>query len=119
IVRAVLEAVALRLSLVYALLRPLAAASHVLVGSGGALAASPAWAQIIANALDHAVIVSPAEEATSRGAALLALDALGLRPLTAATPVPSGSTFVPDPIGRARSAAALDRQRALDRALDL
>jgi len=118
IVRAVLEAVALRLALVYALLEPRAASDHLLVGSGGALVASPAWAQIIADALDRPLIVSREEEATSRGVALLALDALGLRPFATATAAPSGTTFRPDPIGHARSVAALARQQALDRALE-
>jgi gluconokinase len=117
IVRAILEAVALRLTLVYALLRPRAAADHVVVGSGGALAASAAWAQIIADALDHPLIVPREEEATSRGAALLALDALGTRPFTTPTPVPSGTTFLPNPVGHARLAAALERQRKLDAGL--
>jgi gluconokinase len=118
IARAVLEAVALRLTLVYALLAPHAAPDHVVIGSGGALLASPAWAQIIADALDRPLIVSPEEEATSRGAALLALDALGRRPLTTPTPVPSGTTLSPDPVAHARSVTALHRQRALDRALE-
>ena len=117
IVRAVLEAIALRLRLVYGLLAPRAAADHVLVGSGGALVASPAWSQIIADTLDRPLIVSPEEEATSRGAALLALDALGLRRFTTATPTPHGRTFVPDPVAHARASAALARQEALDRAL--
>jgi gluconokinase len=117
VARAVLEAVALRLALVYTLLAPLAAPEHAVVGSGGALAASPAWAQIIADALDHALVVSAEEEATSRGAALLALDALGLRPFVSPTAVPAGTTFRPDPLGHARSVAALERQRALDRAI--
>jgi gluconokinase len=115
--RAVLEAVALRLTLVYALLGARAAPDHVVVGSGGALVASAAWTQIIADALGRPVIVSRQEEATSRGAALLALDALGLRPVDTATPVPAGTTVRPDPIGHARSAAALDRQRRLDAGL--
>ena len=119
IVRAVLEAIALRLRLVYGLLAPRAAADHLLVGSGGALVASPAWSQIIADTLDRPLIVSPEEEATSRGAALLALDALGLRRFTTATPIPRGRTFVPDPVAHARATVALARQEALDRALGL
>ncbi len=117
IVRAVLEAIALRLALVYTLLEPRAASGHLVVGSGGALGASGAWAQMIADALDRPLIVSREEEATSRGAALLALDALGVRSVATATPAPSGTTFRPDPIGHARSVAALERQQALDRAL--
>jgi gluconokinase len=114
ILRAMLEAVALRLVRVYDLLRPHAAPEHVVVGSGGALATSAAWAQIIADALGHPLIVSREEEATSRGAALLALDALGLRPLTTPAPAPSGQTFVPDPARHARYLEALARQRALE-----
>jgi gluconokinase len=114
ILRAMLEAVALRLARVYELLRPLAAAEHVVVGSGGALAASPAWAQIIADALGRPLVVSREEEATSRGAALLALDASGVRPLTTPTPEPSGRTFAPDPARHARYTEALQRQRELE-----
>jgi gluconokinase len=114
ILHAMLEAVALRLARVYALLRPLAAPDHVVIGSGGALATSRAWAQIVADALGHPLVVSPEPEATSRGAALLALDALGLRPPGAATPEPPGETLVPDPARHARYAEALDRQRALE-----
>ena len=117
IARAILEAVALRLRLVYAMLAPCAAADHLIVGSGGALVASPVWSQIIADTLDRPLIVSPEEEATSRGAALLALDALGLRRFATATPAPRGRTFVPDPVAHARANAALARQEALDRAL--
>lgn len=114
ILRAMLESVALRLARVYELLGPRAAPEHVVVGSGGALAASAAWAQIIADALGRPLIVSPEEEATSRGAALLALDALGRRPFDAAASTPSGTTFVPDPSRHARYAEALARQRTLE-----
>jgi gluconokinase len=114
ILRAMLEAVALRLARVYDLLRPQAAPEHLVVGSGGALAASAAWAQIIADALGRPLIVSREEEATSRGAALLALDAVGLRPLSGPSSPPSGTTFVPDEGRHARYAEALARQRSLE-----
>jgi gluconokinase len=114
ILRATLEAVALRLARVYALLQPHAAPGHAVVGSGGALVASAAWAQIIADALGRPLVVSPQEEATSRGAALLALDALGERALATPTPAPVGATFVPDPARHARYREALARQRALE-----
>jgi len=114
ILHATLEAVALRLVRVYELLRPHATRDHVVVGSGGALRASAAWARIIANALGHSLLVSAEEEATSRGAALLALDALGRRPLRASTPTPSGTTFDPDAARHARYREALARQRALE-----
>ncbi|MGH7323214.1 MAG: gluconokinase [Candidatus Rokuibacteriota bacterium] len=117
ILRAALEAVALRLALVYDLLRPLAAPDHAIVASGGALAQSRAWAQTIADALGHSVALCQEEEATSRGAALLALDALGRLPDLAATPAPLAATFRPDAVRQARLRQALERQRRLDAAL--
>jgi gluconokinase len=114
LVRAALEAVALRLALVYARLAPCAAPEHLVVGSGGALARSRAWSQMIADALGRPLTWSRESEATTRGAALLALDAVGTRPLGRAVPAPLGDTFVPDAARHARYQDALARQVALD-----
>jgi gluconokinase len=114
IAQAALEAVALRLALVYRLLAPHAAADHAVVASGGAITRSPAWSRMIADALGHAVAWSHEPEATSRGAALLALDALGARPAPGPAAEPVGETFRPDPARHARYRAALERQVALD-----
>jgi len=46
-----MEAVALRLALVYELLAPHAAPDHVVVASGGAISHSRAWTQMLADAL--------------------------------------------------------------------
>ncbi|HSF06597.1 MAG TPA: gluconokinase [Methylomirabilota bacterium] len=117
IARAALEAVALRLALVYGLLRPHAAGEHLIVASGGALAGSPAWAQIIADALGHPIVLARDHEMTSRGAALLALEALGRLPDLAGLAVPPGERLHPDPIRHARLRQALERQRRLDATL--
>jgi gluconokinase len=114
IVRAALEAVALRLALVYDLLAPHAAADHVIVASGGAVARSRAWTQMIADACGRAVTWSRVTEATSRGAALLALQAVGAVRDLGAVPAPLGETFVPDAARHARYRAAVDRQQRLD-----
>ncbi len=114
IVHAALESVALRLALVYRLLAPHAAADHVVVASGGALTRSRAWTQMVADALGHPIAWSHEPEATSRGAALLALDAVGALPDLAAVRAPLGETFTPDPARHARYVAALERQAALD-----
>src|SRR5207253_926613 len=66
ITRAALEAVALRLALVYDLLAPCAAPAHTIVASGGALARSRVWTQITADALGQPIRWSPTSEATSR-----------------------------------------------------
>ena len=114
IVHAALEAVALRLARVYALLAPHATAEHVIVASGGGVTRSRAWSRMIADALGHAIAWSHEPEATSRGAALLALDALGVRAHGDIAPLELGETFIPDAARHARYAAALDRQAALD-----
>jgi gluconokinase len=114
ILRAALEAVALRLALVYDLLRPHAAARHEVVASGGAVARSRAWAQTIADALGHPVALSREQEATSRGVALLTLEALGQLPDLAAVRAPLGETLSPDAAHQARLRHALDRQRRLE-----
>jgi len=80
------------------------------VGSGGALARSPAWAQIVADALGVPVALGGDAEASARGAALLALEALGV-----AAPEPSAPLRVlqPAPERHARYRAARERQRQL------
>jgi len=114
IVHAALEAVALRLALVYRLLAPYAAHEHAVIASGGAVTQSRAWTRMLADALGHPVTWSHEPEATSRGAALLAWQALGDISDLASVRGPLGETFEPDPARHARYREALDRQRALD-----
>ena len=94
IARALMEAVACRLALVYGRLAPLAAPGHTVVASGGALGHSPLWASITADALGVPLVLSSAGEASARGAALIALTAEGA---PAPPPLPRGRTFDPDP----------------------
>jgi len=113
ILRAALEAVALRLALVYEVLAPHAAPDHTIVASGGALARSRAWREIVADALGRPITWLTEREATSRGAARLALHALGALPDLAEAP-PPGEIVAPDPAHHARYRDALERQRRLD-----
>ena len=113
VLQAALESVALRLGLIYERLAPLAAPAHEVVASGGALVRSRVWAQMIADALGRALRLDGESEASSRGAALLALDALGLPPGLAAAPMGGGELIVPDPLRRDRYRQALARQRRL------
>jgi gluconokinase len=114
ILHAALEAVALRLALVYERLRPCAAPEHVIVASGGGVAHSLAWTRMIADALGHPVARSVELEATSRGAALLALEATGVLHDLASARAPLADTVDPDPARHARYRDALARQRQLD-----
>jgi len=114
IMRAMLEAVALRLGIVYELLVPCLARDHAVVASGGGFAHARTWAQIITDVLNRPITVLHDEEATSRGAALLALSALGRRPELASGRPPDGDTLRPDAARHAHYREALARQRALD-----
>ena len=71
--QAALEAVALR----FAELADLLPELREVVATGGALAADPDWVQIVADALERPVEISAVEEASLRGAAVVALERLG------------------------------------------
>jgi gluconokinase len=86
----------------------------MIVASGAALGHSRAWTQIIANAIGQPITLSAEPEATSRGAALLALEALGVLPDLASVRQPLGETFVPQRAHHVRYREALERQRRLD-----
>ncbi|PYM24460.1 MAG: carbohydrate kinase [Candidatus Rokuibacteriota bacterium] len=114
ILHAALEAVALRLSLVYELLAPLADADHVIVASGGAISRSPHWRRMLADALGRPIHSSAESEATGRGAALLALEAVGDIADATAVRGALGEVVQPDAARHARYRAALERHRRLD-----
>jgi gluconokinase len=69
---------------------------------------------MLADALGRAVHLSPEAEATSRGAAVLALEAVGVLPDVRVVRAPLGEVFAPDPAHHARYRAALERHRRLD-----
>ena len=110
ILRALIEAVAYRLAAIYDRLRPLATPGHVVIASGAALSRSRAWAQILADALGVPIEVREDVEASSRGAALLALERLGCPAPPFGQPGPS---VRPDPGRRDIYAAARVRQDRL------
>ena len=97
IVRAGLEAVACRFALVHELLRPLANPSYQIICSGGAIEHWPVWPRIIADAIGEPLVASAEPEASARGAALLALEALGAIPNLEEADTPLGRTYDPDP----------------------
>jgi gluconokinase len=77
ILQAGMEAVAYRLAAIFDLLLRAAPEPSRIVASGGALVRSRAWTQVVADVLERPVTRSLASEASCRGAALLALEALG------------------------------------------
>ena len=113
IVRAGLEAVALRIGLVFDLLRPLLPEGTQVVANGGALVGSPVWLQIITDVLGRTVAVSKVGEASARGAALLALEAMdALEDLEEAQPL-TETLFEPDNGRHEIYRGAAERQREL------
>lgn len=113
IVRAAVEAVAYRFRLISDALLAHAAADAEIRASGGALRSSPALAQTIADALGLPLKVSSVGEASSRGAVLLALEALGKIKDVADVPPPTRDVIVPDRSRRDVYRRGLERQQKL------
>lgn len=109
ILRAGMEAVALRFARIHESLGPV----REIVASGGALLRSPAWIRMLADALGRPILPSEEPEASSRGAALLALEALGIVKRLEDLPSAVGPAVVPDPARHAKYLAALERQQNL------
>jgi gluconokinase len=117
ILRAGLEAVAYRFALIYRGLAAQVPQAQHFIASGGGLLHSPAWLQIMADVLGRPVSVGTVDEASSRGNALLALEALGAIPDVTAVPTSLGQSYQPRPQYRPVYDAALARHEALYQAL--
>ena len=113
ILQAQMEAVALRLALIFDVLKT--PGSRVMAG-GGALRSSPIWAQMIADAFDTPIQLLDEAEITARGVALLLRHRLDGRALDADRPRVSQ---ILRPMSRNVSAlrAARERQQELYRRL--
>jgi gluconokinase len=112
ILRAGMEAVAYRFALLAAALDKINPRMAI-VGTGNALLASPAWAQMIADALGRRIELSTTSEASCRGAALLALEALGKIDNIETIDPDFGQAFEPDMKRHAVYAQAIERQQKL------
>ena len=67
----------------------------------------------MADVLGQPVIASTEPEATSRGSALLALEALGALPSIEAIPAADGKVYQPNPARHERYQQAIKRQQEL------
>lgn len=114
LLQASLEAVAYRIGRVYHLLRRFAGEPDEIIAGGGALEASAYWTQLLSDALGRPLTLSAERETGLRGAALAALERLGVIGRLDAVPVPRGARFPPDPVRQQRYAAAAERQRSLE-----
>ena len=77
ILQALMESVTYRFSLVAELLQDEMTDDRVFIAGGGAMTNSPWWLQTMADVLQGEVHVPTEEQATSRGSAILALNAIG------------------------------------------
>ncbi|MBW1808920.1 MAG: gluconokinase [Deltaproteobacteria bacterium] len=113
ILHAFLEAVALRIGLVFEPLKIWLTEQPQLVANGGALLNSPAWMQILADVLGHDLYASKAIQASARGAALLALQSLGHIEDIAKLTDQFGRKFEPNRQHQAYYQQALSKQKQL------
>ena len=116
IVRAGLEATAIEFRRVDQRLDAILPGARRLVGNGAGLLASPAWMQIMADAVGKPLAESKAREASSRGAAILAAEFIGvLNSDRLKTEV--GKTYRPNPAAHDAYTTQMARQEELYRLL--
>jgi gluconokinase len=125
IARAGLEAIALGFARVDRSLDRVAPGAERLVGSGAGLLASAAWMQIMADAIGKPLVAGPGREASSRGAAILALEHVRRGGPAGHREAPRGRTFRPRPEAHRAYGAAdalyerLYRALVVDRLVDI
>jgi gluconokinase len=113
IVHAALESVALRFRNVYELMMSSLGVPKEVIASGGGLLHSPTWTKMMADTLGHSVIPCLEPEATSRGAALVALERIGAIVDIGDLATALGNEVRPDEANTCIYAAALENQRRL------
>lgn len=97
LLQACMEAVAYRFSLIFERLLQTVPRIDSLVATGGGLLRSRSWLQIICDTLNRPIQVSGELEASSRGAALVALEAMGVWDDLKDIPSALGATYTPRP----------------------
>ena len=117
ILQAALESVALGFRQIFESMCSSIGSPKSIIASGGALLRSPAWTQMMSDALGMRVATCLEPEATSRGAALLALERLGLRRSLEEAPPRTGSAHACNPENHRACLELLEKQRALYRRL--
>ena len=113
IVHACMEGIGLRFALAAQKLRDVFPQTEEIIASGGVFSHSPTWAQIMADAIGQPLTLALEAEASSRGAALLALEAAGLLPSITEADARLGQTFAPDTNRHSRYQEMLEVQQKL------
>jgi gluconokinase len=107
--RATLESVCYRFAAIYERLKAETLGDTRIIASGGGILNSPAWTQMMSDVIGVPVVASAVPEASSRGAAMLAMDAFGQIGDLGDLETPLGEVFEPNAsnhelylLGRAR-----------------
>jgi gluconokinase len=108
-----LESVAYRFALVADLLLPGVKSGYQMIASGGAIKSSPWWLQTMSDVLGVPVGVSAEQQDTSRGTAILALNALGVWDSLDTHPAHIAETYEPNASKADIYAEARGRQATL------
>jgi gluconokinase len=113
ILRAGMEAVAYRVAIVFEKIAGLLPADPRVIASGGALYHSASWTQIMSDVLGRPMALSGVREASARGVALLAFEALGLVDHLENIPECIEKRYQPDLSRHALYRKAIERQQDL------
>lgn len=112
IVRASLEAIAYRFALIASALDTIVPGAEI-VATGNALRSSPVWLQIIADVLGRRIVFGGSPESSIRGAALLALEAVGTIGSIEEVSISVDEVFEPEMDRHVRYKSAIQRQEEL------
>jgi gluconokinase len=117
IARAMLEGVAYRAARLWQVVDVALPGIRTVIATGGTLLHLPWLMQLFADALDRPLVASGAGEGSARGAAIAALERVGLVKDITAVRSPRGRTYRPRASVHARLVAGMERQRRLEEAL--
>ncbi len=97
ILQAALESVCYRFEAIYERLKDELPGNTRIIASGGGILNSRVWTQMMADVIGVPLVASAVQEASSRGAAMLALEAFGAIESLESVATPRGEVFEPDP----------------------
>ncbi len=113
LLRAFMEAVALRMALIHNLVKQSIPTIRRIIATGGALVRSPLWTQIFADVLGQPITLCLEPEASARGAALMTMEAMEILRDLSDAPVQLGETIEPNLQNHKRYQGVLQRQLQL------
>ncbi|HKQ76259.1 MAG TPA: gluconokinase [Blastocatellia bacterium] len=113
ILRASLESVCYRFAAIYERLKAELPGDTRIIASGGGILNSPAWTQMMADVIGVPVVASAVPEASSRGAAMLALQAFGHIGSLDELETPLGEVFEPNARDHKRYLSGRETQERL------